>query len=144
MDFVFADFGIFQVIEHLLHESVGVEIVAPDAQQVAFGGVVECDDVRLVPIAGQRAFAVFGHFNEESRNLVVDANPPIVMACGFTLCRCERLELFFQQSARVSFYGLLRDRGARDLPVIPGACEFRVNAAVDIQARLLQSGEPIL
>ena len=144
MDFVFADFGIFQVVEHLLHERVGVEVVAPDAQQVAFGGVVECDDVRLVPVAGQRTFAVFGHFDEQSRDFIVDTDPPIVMACGFTLCRCERLELFFQQSARVSFYGLLRDGGARNLPVIPGACELYVHLAVHLQSCLLQARQAVL
>ena len=137
MDFIFPDFGIFQVIEHLLHERVGVEIVAPDAQQVAFGGVVECDDVRLVPVAGQRAFAVFGHFDEKSRNLVVDADPPVVLGCAFAIGRNQRHEFFLQQPARVSLYGLFCDGGARDLPVIPGACEFHVHLAVHLQSGLL-------
>ena len=144
MDFIFPDFGIFQVIEHLLHESVGVEIVAPDAQQVAFGGVVECDDVRLVPVAGQRAFAVFGHFDEKSRNLVVDADPPVVLGCAFAIGRNQRHEFFLQQPARVSLYGLFCDGGARNLSVVPRACEFSVYATVDIQTCLLQAGKPIL
>lgn len=143
MDFIFPDFGIFQVVEHLLHERVGVEIVAPDAQQVAFGGVVKRDDVGLVPVAGQRAFAVFGHFDEQSRNLVVDADPPFV-GCPFVPCRNQRLEFFLQQPARVGFHGLLCDGGARNLPVIPGACELHVHLAVHLQSCLLQARQAVL
>ena len=68
------------IVEDLLHERVGVEVVRGNAQQVAFHGVVEGDVGRPDVWLGDFHVVFFDHFHEDSRDFVVHANPGHVVA----------------------------------------------------------------
>ena len=77
--FVAESVGIFNVVEYLLDEGTCVEIIRCDAEQVAFGGVVESENVRVRLVAGQNAVAVVADFVEEACDFVIHANPAIAI-----------------------------------------------------------------
>ena len=77
--FVPETIGIFDVVENLFDKRTRVEIVRGDSEQVAFGGVVESENVRVGFVARQYAVAVIAHFVKESCDFVVYADPAVAI-----------------------------------------------------------------
>ena len=71
--------GIFDVVENLLDERASVEVVRRDAQQVAFGRVVESENVRVGFVARQCAIAVIAYFVKESCDFIVHTDPAVAI-----------------------------------------------------------------
>ena len=100
--FIAESVGIFDVVEYLLDEGARVEVVRCDAEQIAFGGIVESENVRVRLIAGQNAVAVVADFVEEACDFVVYANPAIAIG-GNVLYKL--LQFALDQVAGVRFNG---------------------------------------
>ena len=77
--FIPESIGIFDVVENLLDKCACVKVVRRNAQQVAFGGVIKSEHVRVGLVARQGAIAVIAHFVENTCNFVVYADPAIAI-----------------------------------------------------------------
>ena len=139
--FIAESVGIFDVVENLFDKGACVEIVRGDSEQVAFGGVVEAEYVRVSLVAGQNAVAVVADFVEKSRHFVVHADPAVAIG-GNVLG--EFLELFLDKIAGVNFDGKSRNFSSCDFLVVPRACVFVVGKGDDFESRFDKACQAVL
>ena len=138
--------GAANVVEDLLHERVGVEVVRRNAQQVAFHGVVEGNVGRADIWLRNFHVVFFDHFHKDARDFVVHANPGHVVAVfrlKFEGAFSERFEFFFFEGTRHDFHGKFFDFLAGNLFVIPRACKFGVHVGVYHQTRFFEACQAI-
>ena len=126
--FIAESVGIFDVVENLLDERARVEVVRRDAEQIAFGGVVESKNVRIGFIAGQNAVAVVADFVEESSDFVVHANPAVTISRNVLY---KLLKFLLHEVTCIRFDGKSRNHCSCNFFVIPGACKFVIGKRND-------------